>query len=119
MQGLVEPVNPAASAGAGANRATVDKDKIVVSAITARSMGALTIVQDCLEYLSRELAKKYEVIAILQRRGLVDYPNVRYVEIPNARTSYFHRRAGLRNARAKGKRLGRLGIPMKSISIPL
>jgi glycosyltransferase involved in cell wall biosynthesis len=90
---LVEPVNPVASAGAGANRAIADKDKIVVSAITARSMGTLTIVQDCLEYLSGELANKYEVIAILHQKALADYPNVRYLEFPNVKKSYVHRLA--------------------------
>lgn len=88
-----EPVNLVGPAGIGTNRATADKDKIVISAITARSMGALSIVQDCLDYLSRELSEEYELIAILHRRELAEYPNVRYLELPTARTSYVHRLA--------------------------
>lgn len=69
------------------------KHTIVVSALTARSMGALSIVQDCLGYLSREFADEFEVIAVLHRKALAHYSNLHYLECPNARTSYVHRLA--------------------------
>ena len=57
---------------------------IVVSAVTLRKGGTLTILRQCLNYLS-ELAVHgdYRIVALVHRKELVFYPNVEYMEMPD------------------------------------
>lgn len=55
--------------------------KIVVSAVNLNVGGTLTILRDCLSYLS-EISKnnEYEIIAIVYDKELAYYPNITYIE---------------------------------------
>ena len=55
---------------------------IVVSAVTLRKGGTLTILRQCLAYLS-ELAAQggYRIVAIVHQKDLAFYPNIEYVEM--------------------------------------
>ena len=57
---------------------------IVVSAVSLRKGGTLTILQDCLCYLSALAADgNYRVIALVHKRELADYPHIEYIEMPD------------------------------------
>ena len=57
------------------------KKKIVISAVNLNVGGTLTILRDCLGYLSRlAQAGEYEVLALVHRRDLADFPNINYIE---------------------------------------
>lgn len=61
-----------------------EKKTIVVSAVSLRKGGTLTILRDCLCYLSTLAADgHYRVIALVHKRELADYPGIRYVEMPD------------------------------------
>lgn len=53
---------------------------IVVSGVNLRKGGTLTVLQDCLQYLSAR--KDLQVTAIVHKRALNDYPGIDYIEIP-------------------------------------
>lgn len=55
---------------------------IVVSAVNLNVGGTLTILRDCLQYLS-EFAEKENcrVVALVYKRELADYPNIEYIEM--------------------------------------
>lgn len=54
---------------------------IIVSAVNLNVGGTLTILRECLSYLSELAAdEEYKVIAIVYKRELADYPNIIYVE---------------------------------------
>lgn len=54
---------------------------IVVSAVNLRKGGTLTILRDCLQYLS-SLTKEYRVVALVHQRELCDYEGIEYLEMP-------------------------------------
>lgn len=54
---------------------------IVVSAVNLRKGGTLTILRDCLQYLS-SLTKEYRVVALVHKRELCDYEGIEYMEMP-------------------------------------
>lgn len=54
---------------------------IVVSAVNLRKGGTLTILRDCLQYLSF-LTKEYRVVALVHQRELCDYEGIEYLEMP-------------------------------------
>jgi len=68
-----------------------NKPRIVISAVNLTEMGTLTILRDCLTYAARELAAKYEIIALVNSKCLVDLPNIRYYEFPNIKRSWLKR----------------------------
>lgn len=53
---------------------------IVVSAVNIRKGGTLTILRECLQYLSRQEGLK--VYALVHNRKLCDYPGIEYLEFP-------------------------------------
>lgn len=56
---------------------------IVVSAVNLRKGGTLTILRQCLEYLSGvAVVRNYRIIALVHRQSLADYPNIEYIEMP-------------------------------------
>ena len=57
---------------------------IVVSAVNIRQGGTLTILRDCLNYLSGLASKKtHRVVALVHKKELADYPGIEYIEMPN------------------------------------
>lgn len=67
---------------------------IVVSAVNLRKGGTLTILRDCLRYLSGIVAQgsgEYRVVALVHDRKLCDYPGIEYMEMPRCIRSWAHR----------------------------
>lgn len=58
------------------------KKTIVISAVNLRKGGTLTILRDCLQYLSN-LAHEYRIVAIVHKRELCDYEGIEYIEMPD------------------------------------
>lgn len=57
---------------------------IVVSAVSLRKGGTLTILKDCLCYLSALAGRgEYRVIALVHKQELADYPGIEYIEMPD------------------------------------
>ena len=56
---------------------------IVISAVNLRKGGTLTILRNCLEYLSG-LAQSgnYRIVALVHKKELADYPSIEYIEQP-------------------------------------
>lgn len=66
--------------------------QIVISAVNLRKGGTLTILRQCLSFLSEWAPKAgYRVVALVHRRELADYPHIHYIEIPWAATSWAKR----------------------------
>lgn len=56
---------------------------IVISAVNLRKGGTLTILRQCLAYLSAEAPKQgWRIIALVHKQELADYPNIEYIELP-------------------------------------
>lgn len=53
---------------------------VVVSAVNIRKGGTLTVLRDCLRYLSGR--KDLHVTALVHKRDLCDFPGIDYIEIP-------------------------------------
>lgn len=65
---------------------------IVISAVNIRKGGTLTILRNCLEYLSLLATKQqYRVIAIVHDKSLADYDKIEYIELPWSIKSWAHR----------------------------
>lgn len=62
---------------------------IVVSAINIRKGGTLTILKNCLEYLSG-LARYdgFRIVALVHRKELAEYSGIEYIEMPDAIKSW-------------------------------
>ena len=58
------------------------KKTIVISAVNLRKGGTLTILRDCLQYLSN-LAHEYRIVAIVHKSELCDYEGIEYIEMPD------------------------------------
>jgi len=63
---------------------------VVVSAVNIRKGGTLTILRDCLQYLSG-LSGEYRIIALVHDRSLCDYPGIEYIEMPDCIRSWGRR----------------------------
>lgn len=56
---------------------------LVISAVNLRKGGTLTILRQCLEFLSSwGNVNGYRVVALVHQRSLADFPNIEYIEIP-------------------------------------
>lgn len=65
---------------------------IVISAVGMRQGGTLTILRDCLRYLSSAVAeKRVRVVALVHKRELVDFPGIEYIEMPDVIKSWSRR----------------------------
>lgn len=54
---------------------------IVISAVNLVEAGTLSILRDCLRYLSTLAEQKnYRIIAIIYKKELADFPNIEYIE---------------------------------------
>lgn len=65
---------------------------IVVSAVNLNVGGTLTILKDCLRYLS-DLAKagNYRVVALVHSRRLAEYDGIEYIELPWSKKRWVNR----------------------------
>lgn len=65
---------------------------IVISGANLFSGGPLSIIQDCLKHLDKELGTKYRVIALVHSvKDFEGYQHIEFREITEMRKSYFHR----------------------------
>ena len=56
---------------------------IVISAVNIRKGGTLTILRQCLEYLSQyAVNEKCRIVALVCSKDLAYFPNIEYIEIP-------------------------------------
>lgn len=62
---------------------------IVISAVNIRKGGTLTVLKDCLSYLSGRA--DLHVTALVHDRSLCEEPGISYIEIPWSTRSWFHR----------------------------
>lgn len=68
------------------------KKVIVISGINLRSGGPLTILRDCLSFLSQnEISKQYHIVALVHKKELCDFPNIEYIEFPDSINSWIKR----------------------------
>jgi hypothetical protein len=68
-----------------------NKELIVISAINFTEGGPLSILRDSLVYASEYLSDKYNVIALVHKKSLFDIPNIKYIEYPSSKKSWFFR----------------------------
>ena len=62
---------------------------VVISAVNLRKGGTLTVLRDCLRYLSDR--KDLHVTALVHNRDLCNYPGIDYIEIPWSIDSWLKR----------------------------
>lgn len=67
------------------------KPVIVISGINLTEAGPLSILKDCLAYASRELAGRYDIVALVHKASLVSAPGVRLLEFPDSKRSWLRR----------------------------
>lgn len=68
-----------------------ERRTIVVSGVNLRKGGTLTILRQCLDYLSKNAASDHRIVALVHRRDLCDYPGIEYIEMPWCIRSWAHR----------------------------
>lgn len=67
------------------------KKKIYISAINFTTGGPLSVMTDCLKALSSEYGTKLEIIALVNSKDLYNIPNIKYLEFPLSKKSWFFR----------------------------
>lgn len=67
----------------------MQKKTIVVSAVNLVSGGALTILRQCLEELSKR--NEYRIVAIVHDKKLCEYEKIEYIELPEVKKSWLRR----------------------------
>lgn len=67
------------------------KKTIVVSAINFFEAGPLSVLKDCLQFLSDNLSEQYSIIALVHDSSLLKVSNISYIEFKKSRKSWFYR----------------------------
>lgn len=68
------------------------KKTIVISGINMTNSGLLSIITDCLSYLSKySTNNNIRIIALVHDKFLFDIPNIEYIEFPKSKKSWFAR----------------------------
>lgn len=67
------------------------KKVIVVSAVNLVEGGTLSVLKECLGYLSTDLAYEYEIVVLVNRKTLFSFENLKYLEFPRAKKSWINR----------------------------
>jgi glycosyltransferase involved in cell wall biosynthesis len=67
------------------------KGIIVVSAVNFFEGGPLSVLKDCLNFLSQNYSDNYKIVALVHDIKLVEIPKISFIEFKKARKSYFHR----------------------------
>jgi len=67
------------------------KPRIVVSGVNLTTMGPLAVFKEALESLAAQYSDRYEIVALVHRRELLDVPNIVYLEFQSTKSSWFKR----------------------------
>ena len=67
------------------------KKNIIISAINDDSAGPLSILEDCLCYVSENLSDKYNIIALVHDKTLLNFKNITYYEFKDSKKSWLRR----------------------------
>lgn len=68
------------------------KKNIIISGINLRSGGTLSIYKECLNFLNNsKLTKEYNIIALVHKKELFNFPNIKFIEFPKGIKSYLYR----------------------------
>ncbi|GFE58586.1 glycosyltransferase [Geobacter sp. AOG1] len=67
------------------------KKTIVVSAVNFFEGGPLTILKECLEYLSENMSDHYRIIALVHDKSLLNVCNIEYVDYKKSRKNWAYR----------------------------
>ncbi len=67
------------------------KNRIVLSGVNVREVGALSAFRDALASLSKECGERYEIVALVKSRDLFDVAGVTYLEFPRIMRSWLAR----------------------------
>ena len=67
------------------------KKIIVVSAVNLTEGGPLSILKECLEYLSDNLARKYKIIALVNSENIFAVKNIQFISFPMSKKSWLAR----------------------------
>ncbi len=65
--------------------------KIIISAINLSQGGAMTILKECLDYLSENLTNKYEIIALVHNHNIFNHKNIKFYSFPKSKKSWLAR----------------------------
>lgn len=66
----------------------MNRKKIVVSAINITEGGTLSILKDCLAYLSGGPSEEYDIISLVHKKDLLNIPDITYYEFPDSKKSW-------------------------------
>ena len=67
------------------------KKSIVVSAINFTDGGPLSILRECLGFLSERISMDYNIIALVNNADIVNVPGIQYLEFPDSKKSWMKR----------------------------
>lgn len=67
------------------------KNVIVVSAVNLVEGGPLTVLSECLKYLSSALSGEYEIVALVNKKEACFFKNITYLEFPKSKKSWLNR----------------------------
>lgn len=65
--------------------------KIVISAVNLTEGGPLTILNECFEFLSKNLADQYEIIALVNNHRVFNYKEIKFYSFPHSKNSWLSR----------------------------
>lgn len=64
---------------------------IVVSGVNIRKGGTLTIMRDCLKFMSENLSDSNRIVALVHDRSLYPFPGIEFIECPDSVKSWLRR----------------------------
>jgi glycosyltransferase involved in cell wall biosynthesis len=64
---------------------------VVISAVNFSEGGALTILRECLSEGLKALPKSWDIVALVHDVRLFNFPNIQFIEMPNAKKSWLRR----------------------------
>ncbi|MBO0320975.1 glycosyltransferase [Muricauda sp. CAU 1633] len=67
------------------------RKKLVISAVNFDSGGPLSILNDCLSFLSDKYGNNLEVIALVHSKALIKADGIKLMEFPKSKRSWFNR----------------------------
>lgn len=68
------------------------KEVIVISAVNFRNGGPLSILNDCLQYLDKNLYSTYKIVALVHDKSILTVTNnIEFIEFPKSIKSYMYR----------------------------
>jgi hypothetical protein len=65
--------------------------KIVISGINIHQGGPMTVLTSCLDFMDKNLARKYEIIALVHDKDKFNHENIELIEFPLSRKSWLVR----------------------------